>query len=328
MNVTRLSLLFVLAWNVVYASPAPLPDWNPGRTRSAIIGFVEAVTEPGGAGFVPVAKRIAVFDNDGTLWCEQPAYPQLVFGLDRAKALAARHLEWHSTEPFKSALADYLGGLVATGVGGLNELTAGTGAGQTVEEYAQTVRGWLATAKHPRFGRPYTRCVYEPMLELLAYLRAHRFETYIVSGGELEFMRPWTEEIYGVPPERVIGSTVRTRLEMRNGKPVVVLTPKIDCIDDGAQKVLSIQRVIGRRPIVAFGNSDGDLPMLEWTASGPGLRLCALVHHTDAKREYAYDRTAAFGRLDKGLDEAKRQGWVVVDMKNDWKRVFPPRKRL
>ncbi len=326
MNIVRLSLLLVLAWDAAYASPDPLRAWNPGRTRTSIMRFVEAVTKANSPHFVPVARRIAVFDNDGTLWCEQPACPQLVFNLDCAKALAARRLKWHSTEPFESALTDYLGGLVDTGVGGLNELAVGTGGGQTVEEYAQSVRSWMAGAKHPRFGRPYTECVYEPMLELLAYLRAHGFKTYIVSGDDLEFMRAWTEKVYGVPPQQVIGSTVQTRLEMRDGKPAVVLTSKIACIDDGAQKVLSIQRVVGRRPIAAFGNSDGDLPMLEWTASGAGLRFCAFVHHTDGKREYAYDRAAAIGRLDKGLDEARRRGWVVVDMKDDWRKVFPPEK--
>ena len=193
----------------------------------------------------------------------------------------------------------------------------------TIEEYDRAAKDWLATARHPRFGRPYTDCVYQPMLELLAFLRANGFKTFVVSGGSLEFMRPWTERVYGVPPEQVIGSTVRHKFELRNGQPVMVRQPEIELITDKVEKALSIQRLIGRRPILAFGNSDGDLPMLQWTAAGAGRRFCGYVHHTDGDREYAYDRTAATGRLDKGLDEAKAKGWTVVDMKRDWKRVFP-----
>ena len=273
--------------------------------------------------FVAPAERIAVFDNDGTLWTEQPSYTQFVFAMDRAKAVAAQHPEWKEQEPFKSALAGDLKGVVASGVHGLIELPAAACAGMTIEEYDRTAKDWLATARHPRFARPYTDCVYQPMLELLAFLRASGFKTYVVSGGSLEFMRPWTERVYGIPPEQLIGSTVLNKVELRNGQPVMVRQAEIELINDKVEKPLSIQRVIGRRPILAFGNSDGDLPMLQWTASGAGRRFCGYVHHTDGDREYAYDRTAATGRLDKGLDEAAAKGWTVVDMKRDWKRVFP-----
>ena len=243
--------------------------------------------------------------------------------MDRVKAVAAQHPEWNTKEPFKSALAGDLKGVVASGVHGLIELPAAACAGMTIDEYDRTARDWLATARHPRFARPYTDCVYQPMLELLAFLRANGFKSYVVSGGSLEFMRPWTERVYGIPPEQLIGSTVVNKVEVRNGQPVMVRQAEIELINDKGEKPLSIQRVIGRRPILAFGNSDGDLPMLQWTASGRGRRFCGYVHHTDGEREYAYDRTAATGRLDKGLDEAAAKGWTVVDMKRDWKRVFP-----
>jgi phosphoserine phosphatase len=315
-------LLTVLTAATLQAASDPLPSWNGGLAKASILKFVADVTQPGGAGYVAPAERIAVFDNDGTLWSEQPIYPQVLFGMDRAKAVASAHPQWKEQEPFKSALAGDLKGLEATSVKGLVDLTSGSCAGMTVQEFDQVVAQWLATARHPRFQRPYTDCVYQPMLEVLAWLRANGFKTYVVSGGSVDFLRLWTERVYNVPPEQVIGSTVVMTFEMREGKPVLVRGAETEQITDRAGKALAIQRVIGRRPIAAFGNSDGDLPMLEWTAAGGGRRFCLYVRHTDAEREWAYDRTAAVGRLNKGLDEARAKGWTVVDMKQDWKRVF------
>jgi phosphoserine phosphatase len=316
-----------LALALFAAAPASadeaLPSWNDGPTKQSILKFVAKVTARSGSDYVAPAERIAVFDNDGTLWCEQPAYPQFRFGMDRMKIIGEKFPELKDREPFKSALADNLDGVTKSSVHGLIELTAATHGGLSTEEFDGVVNNWLGTAKHPRFQQPYTNCVYQPMLELLAYLRANGFKNYIVSGGALEFMRPWTEKVYGLPPEQIIGSTVKTRLDTRNGLPAIVRLPEIELINDKADKVLSIQRVIGRRPIAAFGNSDGDLPMLQWTAANRGAKLCLYVHHTDGDREFAYDRAAATGRLDKGLDEAKARNWTVVDMKRDWKRVFP-----
>jgi phosphoserine phosphatase len=309
------------------AVPAPadeaLPSWNDGQTKQSILKFVARVMDQRGPDYVAPAERIAVFDNDGTLWCEQPAYPQFRFGMDRMQTVAAKFPELKNREPFQSALAEDLDGVIKSSVHGLIELTAATHGGLSTGEFDGVVNHWLATAKHPRFQQPYTNCVYRPMLELLGYLRANGFKNYIVSGGALEFMRPWTEKVYGLPPEQIIGSTVKTIMEMRDGSPVIVRQPEIESINDKGEKVLSIQRVIGRRPIAAFGNSDGDLPMLQWTAASRGASLCVYVHHTDGEREYAYDREASTGRLDKGLDEAKARNWTVVDMKRDWKRVFP-----
>ena len=318
-----LSLAVWLTAVALHGAVDALPSWKDGPVKENIVTFVREVTTPGTAVFVAPAERLAAFDNDGTLWTEQPCYTQFVFAMDRVKAVAAQHPEWNTREPFKSALAGDLKGVVASGVHGLIELPAAACAGMTTEEYDRAARNWLATARHPRFGRPYTDCVYQPMLELLAFLRSSGFKTYVVSGGSLEFMRPWTERVYGIPPEQVIGSTVLNRFELRSGQPVMVRLADIERINDKVEKALSIERVVGRRPILAFGNSDGDLPMLQWTAAGGGRHFCALVHHTDAEREYAYDRTAATGRLDKGLDEAAAKGWTVVDMKQDWKRVFP-----
>jgi hypothetical protein len=305
------------------AQTDPLPSWNDGVAKQAIVDFVRHVTTPDDANFAPEPERIATFDNDGTLWSEQPLYFQLAFALDRVGALAPQHPEWKQKQPFKAVLEGDLKTLFAGGERALLELIMATHAGMTTAEFEQIVKEWLTTAKHPRFNRPYTECVYQPMLELLAYLRANGFKTYIVSGGGIEFMRPWTERIYGVPPEQVIGSSIKTELDLRDGKPVLVRLPEIDFIDDKAGKPVGIHKFIGRRPIAAFGNSDGDLQMLQWTAAGDGLRFCMLVHHTDAGREWAYDRTSSIGRLDKALDEAKQLGWTVVSMKDDWKRVFP-----
>ena len=300
-----------------------LPSWSDSGARHAIIGFVDRVTTRGSPDYVAPAERIAVFDNDGTLWSEQPMYVQLAFALDRVKALAPKHPEWKDRQPFTAALEGDMKTLAESGEHGLLELVMATHAGNTTEEFTAIVKDWLGTARHPKFGRPYTDLVYQPMLELLAYLRANGFKTFIVSGGGIEFMRPWVEEVYGVPPEQVVGSGIRTKYEVRDGKPVLVRLPEIEFIDDEAGKPVGIQRHIGRRPILAFGNSDGDFQMLEWTTAGAGARLGLIVHHDDAGRECAYDRKSAMGRLDKGLDEAAQRGWVVVSMKNDWIRTFP-----
>jgi phosphoglycolate phosphatase-like HAD superfamily hydrolase len=273
---------------------------------------------------VPASERIATFDNDGTLWAEQPIYFQFAFALDRVKALAPQHPEWKDQEPFKSVLAGDIKGALAGGEKAIVLLMMASHAGMTTAEFEQIVKDWIATAKHPRFNRPYIECIYQPMLELLAYLRASGFKTYIVSGGGIEFMRPWTEQVYGIPPEQVIGSSIKTTFEMRDGKPVLMRLPEVDFVDDRAGKPVGIHKFIGRRPLLAFGNSDGDHQMLQWTAAGSGPRLMGLVHHTDAEREWAYDRQSHIGQLDKALDEALAQGWTVVNMKSDWKTVFPP----
>jgi hypothetical protein len=303
----------------------PLPSWNDGPAKAAIVAFVRDVSTAGGPRFVPPAERIAVFDNDGTLWAEQPMYVQLAFALDRVQELAPAHPEWKQREPFKSALAGDLHAVAASGEKGLLELVAATHANTTGEEFAGIVEAWLGRAEHPKLGRPYTECVYQPMLELLALLRANGFKTFIVSGGGIEFMRPWSERVYGIPPEQVIGSSIRTKYELRGGAPVIARLPEIDFLDDKAGKPVAIHKFIGRRPILAFGNSDGDFEMLEWTTTGPGPRLGLLLHHDDTAREFAYDRESSVGRLARGLDEAAARGWSVTSMKNDWKRVFPER---
>jgi phosphoserine phosphatase len=270
-----------------------------------------------------VAERVATFDNDGTLWAEQPMYFQAFFAFDRIKALAPQHPEWKDKEPYASVLRGDTKAALAGGEKGLLELVMATHAGVTTEEFEGIVKEWISKARHPITKRPYTSMVYQPMLELLAYLRANGFKTYIVSGGGIEFMRPWAESVYGIPPEQVIGSSIKTRFELRDGKPVLVRLPEINFIDDKDGKPVGIQQHIGRRPIAAFGNSDGDLQMLQWTAAGAGSRFCLYVHHTDAEREWAYDRESHIGRLDRGLVEAQKNGWTVVDMKADWKRVYP-----
>jgi hypothetical protein len=301
-----------------------LPSWNDGPAKKAIIDFVARTTTQGSPTFVPVPERIATFDNDGTLWTEHPMYTQLAFTLDRVKALAPKHPEWKQQQPFKAVLDGDLKAMAASGEQGFVKLMLETHAGMTTSEFEQIVSEWLATARHPRFHRPYTECVYQPMLELLAYLRASGFKTYIVSGGGIEFMRPWTEKVYGIPPEQVVGSSIKTKFEMRDGQPVLMRLPEVDFTDDKTGKPVGINKFIGRRPVAAFGNSDGDQQMLEWTAAGKGARFMLLVHHTDAAREYAYDRHSSIGHLDKALDEANARGWTVVDMKRDWKTVFPP----
>ena len=312
-----------LALAVTASASDSLPSWNDGAAKQAIVRFVMEVTDKASPKFVAPAERIAVFDNDGTLWVEQPMYVQLAFALDRVKALAPQHPEWQGKPLFKAALANDLKALAASGERGLLELVIATHAGMTTQEFEQIVKDWIVTAWHPKFKRPYTELVYQPMLELLAYLRAKRFKTYIVSGGGIEFMRPWTEKVYGVPPEQVLGSSIKVKYVVKDSKPVLERLPEINFIDDKGGKPVGIHYYIGRRPLAAFGNSDGDLEMLQWTAAGPRARLMLIVHHTDAQREFAYDRNSPTGRLTKALDEARRRGWVVVDMQKDWKRIFP-----
>jgi phosphoserine phosphatase len=315
-------LIVAVALASTIARAEPLPSWNEGPSKASIVAFVQAVTTKGGADFVAPGERIAVFDNDGTLWCEQPAYVQAVFANDRVKVLAPSHPEWKTTQPFQAVLEGDMKALAATGEKGIVELMMATHAGMTTDAFAKIATDWLATARHPRFKRPFTEIVYQPMIELLAYLRDNGFKTYVVSGGGIEFMRPFTERVYGIPPEQVIGSSIVTEFRITGGTPELFRLPKVDFVDDKAGKPVGINKFIGRRPIFAFGNSDGDQQMLEWTAAGSGRRFAGLVHHTDGEREWAYDRQSSVGQLDKALDEATAKGWTVVDMKQDWKRVF------
>jgi hypothetical protein len=304
-----------------------LPSWNDGTSKQAIVGFVERLTTRGGRDHVPPSERIAVFDNDGTLWSEKPFYFQLAFALDRVKALAPKHPEWKEKQPFKAALAGDIKSVLAGGEHALLDIVMATHAGMTTAEFEQTVSEWIRAARHPKTKRLYTEMVYQPMLELLAYLRANDFKTYIVSGGGIEFMRPWAERVYGIPPEHVIGSSIKVKFELRDSGPVLVRLPEIDFIDDKAGKPVGIHKFIGHRPVLAFGNSDGDLQMLQWTAAGSSLRFLGLVHHTDAEREWAYDRESSVGRLDKALAEARARNWTIVDMKHDWKTIYPAQKK-
>jgi len=301
----------------------PLPSWNEGATKQSIMDFVTRVTDPASPGFVPEAERIATFDNDGTLWAEQPLYFQLFFAIDRVKALAPEHPEWETQQPFKAVIEDDLEALVASGKRGLLELIMATHAGMTTDEFARIATTWLESTRHPTSGRPFTDMVYQPMLEVLDYLRAHSFKTYIVSAGGIEFMRPWTEEVYGIPPEQVVGSSIKTSFEIRDNGSVLMRLPEIDFIDDKAAKPVAINSHIGRRPIAAFGNSDGDLQMLQYATGGDHPGFALIVHHDDAEREWAYDRESHIGRLDKALEEATAKGWTVVSMRDDWRRIFP-----
>jgi hypothetical protein len=320
-----------LAWLILaaqltsplFAQEDPLPSWNEGASKQAIVEFVEKVSKEGSPDFVPEPERIAVFDNDGTLWAEHPMYVQLAFALDRVKAEAPNHPEWATNQPFQAVLEGDMKALVAAGEKGLAELVMATHAGMTVTQFQTIVTDWLATARDPRFKKPYTELVYQPMLELLAYLRANGFKTFIVSGGGIEFMRPWSEKVYGVPPEQVVGSSIKMQFEMKDGAPTLFRLPEVNFIDDKTGKPVGIQQHIGRRPIAAFGNSDGDLEMLQWTTLADGARFGLIVHHTDPEREYAYDRKSEFGHLDKALDAAAVNKWTVVDMKADWKTIFP-----
>jgi phosphoserine phosphatase len=321
----RLLAFVVLA--IAYQATAwggdPLPSWRDGESKQAIMRFVDAVSNKDGPDYVASEARIAVFDNDGTLWSEQPMYFQLAFVLDRLRALAPANPEWKQQQPFKAALEGDIGTVLEGGEHALLELVMATHAGTTTDEFSQIVEDWLASARHPDTGRAYTDMVYQPMLELLDYLRANGFKTYIVSGGGIEFMRPWSERVYGIPPEQVIGSSIKTKFEMRETGPVLSRLPEINFIDDKAGKPVGINQHIGRRPIAAFGNSDGDLQMLQWTTAGDGARFGLLVHHTDNEREWAYDRKSPIGHLDKALDAAAAEGWTVVDMKQDWTAVYP-----
>ena len=315
-------LITALFITTSFAQTEPLPSWNEGDTRQAIVEFVEKVTLNGGPDYVAPDDRIAVFDNDGTLWSEKPVYFQLQFAIDRVRQLAAEHPEWKTQQPFKAVLNNDIEALLASGEKGLLEIVMATHAGMTTEEFEQVVTDWLAEAKHPRFKKPYTEIVFQPMLELLDYLRANGFKTYIVSGGGIEFMRPWTQAVYGIPPEQVIGSSIKVAFKLRNGEPVLERLAEIDFIDDKAGKPVGIHKFIGRRPIAAFGNSDGDLQMLQWSDSNNGPRLIMIVHHTDKKREWSYDRDSHIGRLDKALTQADQQGWSVIDMQQNWKRIY------
>ncbi len=317
-----LGIVLLFLPTALAAASDPLRSWNDGPVKQAILKFVADATREGPT-FVPPPERIAVFDNDGTLWAEQPMYFQLAFAIDRVKAMAPQHPEWKDQEPFKSVLAGDLKTALGGGEKAIVDLVMATHAGMTTDEFAKIVADWIATARHPRFKVPYTQVVYRPMIELLNWLRANGFKTFIVSGGGIEFMRPWTDEIYRIPPEQVVGSSIVTRFEMRADGPVLVREPKVDFIDDREGKPVGIHKFIGRRPVFAFGNSDGDLQMLQWTAATPGTHFVGLIHHTDDVREWAYDRKSHIGQLDKGLDEALAKGWTVVDMKRDWKHVFP-----
>jgi phosphoglycolate phosphatase-like HAD superfamily hydrolase len=301
----------------------PLPSWNDGQTKHSILAFVDTVTTPGSPGFVPAPERIATFDNDGTLWAEQPMYFQLFFAIDRVRALALQHPEWKNKEPFASLLKGDVKAALAGGEKAILEIVMATHAGMTTTAFEKIVRDWIATARHPQTKQLFTEMVYQPMLELLAFLRANSFKTFIVSGGGIEFMRPWTEAVYGIPPEQVVGSSIQTRFEMRGDGPVLLRLPEMNFIDDKEGKPVGIHSHIGRRPIAAFGNSDGDLQMLQWTTAGDRARFALLVHHTDAEREWAYDKDSHVGRLDKALAEAEAKGWTVVDMKRDWKVIYP-----
>jgi phosphoserine phosphatase len=306
------------------AAEDPLPSWNKGRAKNEILDFVACAVNANCGNFIPVEERIAVFDNDGTLWCEQPMYVQAAFIIDRLRHLAVEQPDLAKTEPFAAVLKGDLAKVIASGEKGLAKIVAATHGGMTTTEFERIVTHWLATTRHPRFDRPYTELIYQPMLEVLAYIRANQFKTYIVSGGGAEFMRPFTEKAYGIPPEQVVGSTVKLNYELRDDKPVLMRTGEVDFVDDHAGKPVGIQKSIGRQPVLAFGNSDGDYEMLRWASASKGPSLGLIVHHTDAEREYAYDRNSAIGKLARALDEAPARGWTVVDMKRDWKTIFPP----
>lgn len=329
-EISRRSALKIVAFTAASSSvrhalaegTETLPSWAEGDAKARILEFVAATTTKGSPDFVEPAARIAVFDNDGTLWGEQPMYVQLAFALDRVRQLAPQHPEWQTTEPFKSVLSGDTAGVAASGERGLLELVAATHAGMSAEEFEKIVSDWIEGSRHPTSGKPYTAHIFQPMVELIDYLKANQFAVFIVSGGGVEFMRPWTERVYGIPPENVVGSSIKTKYELRDGDPAITRLPEIDFIDDGPGKPVGIHKFIGRRPIAAFGNSDGDFEMLEWTTAGPGRSFGLIVHHDDAQRENAYDRDSHFGRLARGLDEASARGWTVVSIKNDWKVVY------
>ncbi|MFI8221529.1 HAD family hydrolase [Pseudomonas sp. NPDC085632] len=318
-----LALVFGLALPLLAQANEPLPSWNDGPAKKNIIEFVQAVTDQTSKDFVKPGDRIAVFDNDGTLWSEQPTYFELLFAFDEVKRTAAQHPEWKTTQPFKAVLENDHKTLAASGMEGLLKIVGATHTGMTTDAFDDYAKTWLSQARHPKTGKPYTEMIFQPMLEMLDYLRKQDFKTYIVSGGDTGFMRAFAEKVYGIPPEQVIGTTFITSFQYKDGQASIVRTPKLAHNDDGPGKPESIDAVIGKRPILAFGNSDGDLQMLQWTAAGSGKRFMGLVHHTDAKREWAYDRQSDIGRLDKALDEANSRGWTVVDMASEWRRIYP-----
>ncbi len=317
------ALILALLIAGINAAAEPLTSWNDTESRDAILAFVERVTSEGSDDYLPEAERVAVFDNDGTLWGEQPAYFQLFYAIDRVKATASEHPAWQTEEPFVSVLKGDMEGVLKGGKEGLIKLLAASHAGMTKAEFAGAVSDWFATARHPDTGRPYNEMIYQPMVEVLEYLRANGFKTYIVSGGGIDFIRVFAEEAYGIPPEQVVGSSLKSRYEVRDGKPVIVKLPELGFIDDKEGKPVAIMHHIGRRPVMAFGNSDGDFEMLEWTTAGDGARLGVYVHHTDDEREVAYDRGSHIGALERGLDEADKRGWILIDMKEDWKVIYP-----
>ncbi|MGH8172183.1 MAG: HAD family hydrolase [Rhodanobacteraceae bacterium] len=320
-------LCLVVCATATQARTDPLPSWHDGKSKQAISAFVGKVTKKNSPDFVPVDARVATFDNDGTLWAEQPMYFQLLFALERVKETARQHPEWKDKEPFASLLKGDVKGALAGGEHAIGEIVIATHSGMTTDEFDRDVSEWIATARHPVTKRRFTEMVYQPMLELLTYLRANGFKTYIVSGGGIDFMRPWSPRVYGIPPDQVVGSSGKLKFDMRDGKPVLVKLPELNFIDDKDGKPIGIQQHIGQRPIAAFGNSDGDQQMLEWTTAGSGARFALIVHHDDAKREWAYDRQSHIGQLDKAWDEAVAKGWTVVSMKDDWKTIFPPEKK-
>lgn len=329
-NLVTLSLTLVLALASTFCRSSDgdaLPSWNEGPSKQAIVAFVEKVTESGSKDFVPENQRIATFDNDGTLWAEQPVYFQLLYAIDQVKKMAPDHPEWKTQEPFASVIKGDMKKVIASGKEGLMEIIAATHANMTAEEFQANVAGWLDTARHPKTNRPYTEMIYQPMLELLEYLRANGFKTFIVSGGGVDFMRVFTEKTYGIPPDQVVGSSLKAKYTMKDGKPAIIKLPEINLVDDKEGKPVGIHQYIGQRPIFAAGNSDGDYQMLEWTTAGDGPRFGIIVHHTDAKREWAYDRKSHIGGLNKGLNDASKKGWTVIDMENDWKVVFSPTKQ-
>lgn len=319
--VLTLSLIGLLAVPAL-AQTDPLPSWNEGAAKTAILDFVKRTISEG-PDFVPVPERIATFDNDGTLWSEQPMYFQVMFAIDRVKAMSADHPEWKDQQPFKAVLEGDKAALAAMGEKGLLEIVATTHAGMSIEQFTAVVPEWMKTARHPRFDKPYDALVFQPMLELMAYLRANQYQTFIVSGGGVEFMRPWTEKVYGIPPQQVVGSSGKTEFKLDGDRPMILKLPAVEFVDDGPGKPVGINRFIGRRPVFAAGNSDGDMQMLQWTTLSTGARFGLIVHHTDAVREWAYDRNSEVGKLDKALDEAPKRGWLVVDMKNDWQVIYP-----
>ena len=329
-TITKLILLALILFNSCtdakrdeISSLDPLPSWNKGETKTSIINFVQEISNSENENFVPIPDRIAVFDNDGNLWSEKPVYFQLIFAMDRVKEMEAQHPEWENEQPFKAVLENDMDELMKYGVHGLLQIVMATHAGNTTEEFEGIVKEWISITRHPRFNRPFIDLVYQPMLELIVYLQDNDFKTFIVSGGGIEFMRPWVEEIYNIPRDQVVGSSIKTEFVFINDRPVIKRLAEIDFIDDKEGKPIGINKHIGRKPIFCSGNSDGDLAMMQWTASGNGKRFMLYLHHTDSIREWAYDRNSSVGRLDKGLDEAKSNGWSIIDMKKDWKVVYP-----